>query len=142
VAWSRTKHRKNICVRAAVTKSTPATRWKLKTTHGPTSTTPGELTARSRSLCAHMCLPCPLQYWGVRARPDQQRGRACAVFYFLLVAVDRVTAARTNVFLRYFVSNYASATPSCRHYRLAVVTVTSQVMPSALHYSRQLLREY
>jgi hypothetical protein len=26
--------------------------------HGPTGTTPGELAARSLSLCAHICIPC------------------------------------------------------------------------------------
>ncbi len=31
-------------------------------------------------------------------------GRACADFHFLLVAVDRVTAARTHVLLECFVS--------------------------------------
>jgi hypothetical protein len=53
-----------------------------------------------------------------------QLGRACAVSQFLLVAVDWVTAARTQVFLRCVVRDHASAThrvvimdsPPCRLY--------------------------
>ena len=59
-------------------------------------------------------------------------GRACAVFYFLLVAVDRVTAASAYVFLQSLVSNHTLTTPSCRHYRLATVPVTLQVILPAL----------
>jgi hypothetical protein len=66
-------------------------------------------------------------------------GHACAVFHFLLIAVDRVIAARTHVFLRCFTSDHAMATPSCRHYRLAAMPVTVQVILSAIYQNRPFL---
>ncbi len=50
------------------------------------------------------------------ARPvppaSSRLGRAFVVFHFLLVAVDRVTAARTHVLLQCSVSDHTLATPS------------------------------
>ena len=67
-------------------------------------------------------------------------GRACAVFHFLLVAVDRVTAARTHVLLQCFVSDHTLATPSYRPYRLASMPVTLHViLPALQHYLPSLL---
>ncbi len=58
--------------------------------------------------------------------------RACDVFHFLLVAVDRVTAARAHVLLQCFVRDQTLATPSYRPYRLATMPVTLQVILPAL----------
>jgi hypothetical protein len=61
MVWSLTKHCKNARVRAAVTRSTATRRREgndRQHIHGPTGTTPGELAARSLSLCAYVFLPC------------------------------------------------------------------------------------
>jgi hypothetical protein len=59
-------------------------------------------------------------------------GRSCAVFHFLLLAVDLITAARTHVLPQCFVSDRTLTTPSYRPYRIATMPVILQVIPPAL----------
>ncbi len=56
--WPLTRQSNNTCVRAAVTRVRKREGIERKHMHGLTGTTPGELVARSLSLCAHVRLPC------------------------------------------------------------------------------------